>query len=129
MITSRRRFAVIVSALLTSSAAAAERPLKGDEINALLNGNTVVGVSAGDKSEWKQYFYASGETVYRGGTEPPSSGNWQVKGDQFCSQWPPRDGWSCYDVTGDLDATPRTITWISGGGTKYPGAVHIGKQM
>ena len=42
----------------------------------------------------KQHFYASGRTLYDAGT--PSWGYWQVRGDKYCSQWPPADDWDCY---------------------------------
>jgi hypothetical protein len=44
----------------------------------------------------QQQFNADGTTPY----ENPeiSHGQWRVTGDQYCSQWPPSDRWSCYDV-------------------------------
>ncbi len=44
----------------------------------------------------RQQFNADGTTIY----ESPdiSHGQWRVTGDQYCSQWPPSDRWSCYDV-------------------------------
>jgi hypothetical protein len=118
--------AFVVLAALAGQAAAAERPLKGPEIEALLNNVTAIGQN--DKGEWRQYFEASGFTVYAAGKEPNSAGQWVVRGDQYCSQWPPNDRWSCYVVTGDLDATPKTVTWQSGGGgTAYPARIEPGK--
>ena len=112
--------------LLTLPAVAAERPLKGPEIDVLIKGNTVTGKTA--TGDWKQFFAANGETSYASRGETPSYGSWEVRGDKFCSQWPPEEHWSCYDVTGDLEATPKTITWISGGGKTFPGAVQDGKK-
>lgn len=43
-----------------------------------------------------QDFRASGKTLYNAGED--SWGNWRVQNDQYCSQWPPRDLWDCYDV-------------------------------
>ena len=111
-------------ALLAPSAFAAERPLKGAEIDTLIKGNTVTGQS--DGKGWKQTFTPSGDTIYSGGSRPPSKGLWTIRGDKFCSQWPPSDSWACYAVTGDPDANPKTITWISEGGTRYPGSVKAG---
>jgi hypothetical protein len=119
---------VCVLALLASPALAAERPLKGPEIDALIKGNTVIGENI--NGVWKQVFDANGETTYLAPEKPPSLGTWNVQGDKFCSKWPPNDNFVCYDVTGDLDAKPKTITWISGGnGTKYPGTVQVGKGL
>ena len=118
----------ITAALLATTAVAAERPLKGPEIATLLNDSTVTGQNI--NGIWKQYFNVNGETIYLAPEKPPSIGEWNVKGDQFCSQWPPSDHWVCYAVTGDLDAKPRTITWISGGGgATYPGTVQAGKGL
>lgn len=44
----------------------------------------------------KQHFYASGRTLYDAGR--PSWGYWRTEADQYCSQWPPRNEWSCYGL-------------------------------
>ncbi len=48
-----------------------------------------------------QTFYASGRTFYEAGR--PSWGYWRAEGDQYCSQWPPGDLWTCYDMTASGD--------------------------
>lgn len=48
-----------------------------------------------------QDFRASGRTLYNAGRD--SWGYWAVRGDQYCSQWPPTDGWYCYDVSQNGD--------------------------
>jgi len=48
-----------------------------------------------------QRFYVSGRTLYNAGHD--SWGYWAVRGDQYCSQWPPRDLWECYDLRRDGD--------------------------
>ena len=113
--------------LLVVEARAAERALQGAEINDFLKGNTVTGHS--DKGDWKQYFDAGGDTAYVRGSEPLSRGGWEVRGSKFCSQWPPNPSWTCYTVTGDPAADPRTITWIGDSGARYPGFVHPGNGM
>ena len=128
MIVLRTACLVALTAFLTSSTLAAERPLNGPEIDALIKGNTVTGQNI--NGVWKQFFDANGETTYLAPEKPPSLGEWNVQGDKFCSKWPPNDHWVCYAVTGDLDAKPKTITWIAGGsGTKYPGTVQVGKGL
>ena len=115
-----------LAALLNVPVEAAERALKGAEIAALLKGNTVVGAS--DGKSWKQFFDASGATTYVAGARAPSRGAWSVQGDKFCSQWPPNEKWTCYSVTGDVDANPKTVTWIGDGAT-YPGSVQAGDGL
>ena len=43
-----------------------------------------------------QQFNADGSTTYT--ANRPSKGRWRIDGPQYCSQWPPSDQWSCYDV-------------------------------
>jgi hypothetical protein len=40
-----------------------------------------------------QDFFADGRTLFG-----ESWGRWEVRGDRYCSQWPPSDRWSCYTV-------------------------------
>jgi hypothetical protein len=119
--------AALALAALAGPAAAAERTLTGPEIAQLLAGNTVDGAAAKGRS--LQYFDASGSTTYVGPGEPPSQGRWRVEGDKYCSQWPPSDGWACYDVEGEPEASPPTITWIGASGTRYPGIVMAGRKL
>jgi hypothetical protein len=116
---------LIVAALPATSAA--ERKLTGPEIERLLKDVTVTGDT--DKGSWKQYFSPDGQTTYVGPGEPPSSGNWRVKGDQYCSVWPPSGTWVCYAVEGDPDATPPSVTWVGESGTRYPGTVEKGNTL
>ena len=72
------------------------RPLSGEEIAKVLTDRDLVYANA------KQRFYASGRTLYNAGQD--SWGYWAVRGDQYCSQWPPSDGWDCYDMATDGNA-------------------------
>jgi len=58
-----------------------------------------------------QTFYASGRTLYDAGR--PSWGRWRVQGDQYCSQWPPQDTWTCYDVV--LSADGKRVRFVGQG--------------
>jgi len=44
------------------------------------------------------------------------SAGWQVRGDQYCSQWPPSESWSCYDLAID----DELVTFIGASGTEHP---------
>ena len=72
------------------------RALTGAEIAEALTDQSLVYANA------TQRFYASGRTLYDAGQD--SWGYWAVRGDQYCSQWPPGDQWDCYDmaVAGDI---------------------------
>lgn len=65
-------------------------PLNGAGIMATLADNSLIYSNA------EQQFYASGRTLYNAGQD--SWGYWVVRGDQYCSQWPPADRWDCYDM-------------------------------
>lgn len=92
-----RRFALI--ALLAGPVEAADWvPMDGAAIRAALTGATVR--YSGDTA---QDFRESGRTLYtRKGRD--SWGYWEVRGDRYCSQWPPSELWACYDMARQGDA-------------------------
>ncbi|WP_270729905.1 hypothetical protein [Shimia sp. Alg240-R146] len=109
-----RRIAVGISvfALATGAVSAAEwQALSGEEITRALTDRTLQYENA------TQAFYASGRTLYNAGTD--SWGYWQVRGDQYCSQWPPSGLWDCYDVA----AQGQTVKFISSDGSFSDGIV------
>jgi len=60
-----------------------------------------------------QEFTADGLTTYESrGTV--SAGAWQVEGDRYCSQWPPRDAWDCYDLARSADGLDLRFTGDAG---------------
>ena len=77
------------------------RDLDGPAIQRLLTGRTVDYATA-----W-QDFRASGRTLYNAGQD--SWGYWAVRGDQYCSQWPPSGLWDCYDMQGRGQAGVRFV--------------------
>ncbi|MEP5151846.1 hypothetical protein [Planktotalea sp.] len=85
---------LLVTLLVPAAALAQENEtwtaLDGDQIKEVF-----VGVVLDYPNAW-QDFRASGKTLYNAGED--SWGNWRVESDQYCSQWPPRDLWDCYDV-------------------------------
>ena len=108
-------------------AVSAEEPkLSAAEIEEALAGNTIEGDWAG--RPYKQYFDASGSTIYAEDGRQPSMGRWKadaVKG-AYCSWWEV-SGWACYEV---LDGGPDRIIWVSpGSGEHYPAKVLSGKQL
>jgi hypothetical protein len=66
-------------------------PLNAPEIKTALTARTL----AYDTTATQQ-FNEDGSTLYT--TDHVSSGAWRIDGPQYCSQWPPSDRWSCYDV-------------------------------
>ncbi len=87
-----RRFA-LVAGLWAGAAVAEPVPLSGAEIAEALTEVTLQYDGA-----W-QTFFASGRTLYNAGRD--SWGYWEVRGDAYCSQWPPADGWACYAMARD----------------------------
>lgn len=105
-------------------AEADEKSLSGAEIKSALSGNTAFGNQKG--TAWKQYFDPGGDTLYIAEGSDPSPGRWKVEGDVFCSLWPPRSEWDCYDMTGADD----NVTWIyKGGGDPWPAKIVPGNKL
>lgn len=64
-----------------------------------------------------QVFREGGATVYDNGRA--SEGRWAVRGDQYCSVWPPSDRWACYDMRASSDG--RALTFVAGDGSTTTG--------
>lgn len=109
----RARGALLLVIIFTHPAIAGERKLTGAEITAELNGHVFIGETDGRKTE--QDFMSSGSTMYTDSGNV-SQGLWEVRGNQYCSQWPPHEAWACYDVVED----GQTITFIGSAGNRYP---------
>lgn len=105
---------LLVSLLALSAVAqAADRLLTGAEIAERLSGHTYRHADVTKKVE--QIFHVSGDTYYIEDSAQ-SQGRWEVRGDQYCSQWPPGESWSCYTVAIDGEV----LTFISKNGARYP---------
>lgn len=63
-----------------------------------------------------QIFYLSGKTLYDHGR--PSWGNWTVRGDDYCSEWPPQDGWTCFALERHADGDRLRFVSESGAVTE-----------
>lgn len=102
----------VCTVLLASPAKPADRPLTNAEIADLLPRVVAIG------QDTRQTFSAAGATTYsQGGRD--SYGSWWAEGDQYCSRWPPADGFACYDVRLDeapADGGDPILTWIGDSG-------------
>lgn len=95
-----RRIALAVMALVAwpGLAGSAELwPMTGPQIEQALTGRTLRYYDGA-----RQEFLASGRTRYVKG-EQESWGDWAVRGDRYCSRWPPSDLWACYDMKRLID--------------------------
>ncbi len=86
------RPALGLAVLLPAESLAGEtwQPLDGAGIVAALTDRTLQYDQA-----W-QTFKPTGRTLYNAGQD--SWGYWRVEGGRYCSQWPPSDLWTCYDM-------------------------------
>ncbi|MGB0844751.1 MAG: hypothetical protein ACPGVN_08430 [Alphaproteobacteria bacterium] len=57
------------------------------------------------ESRVTQTFHGDGTTTYISGR--PSLGKWQVRGNKYCSVWPPSESWSCFEIFQD-----QSKSWI-----------------
>ena len=107
---------LFLSVLLLSGAAFAQDiKLSGAEIKTALADHTLQSTREDGKT-WQQIFQKSGVTFYSVGTAQ-SQGFWEVRGDQYCSQWPPNESWACYDMTRDGEM----FSFISASGQRSSG--------
>jgi hypothetical protein len=52
-----------------------------------------------------------------------------VRGNQYCSLWPPAEDWACYDVQLTPDIAPfLSVIWIAGDGSKTASDLFDGDQ-
>jgi hypothetical protein len=109
----RKPASVLMLLLLAGSADAAERKLSGTEIREHLIGHMFR--HADNTKMVMQTFRAEGITYYYEGSAQ-SEGRWDIRGDKYCAQWPPRKGWTCYAVSGG----EAELTFISAAGARYP---------
>lgn len=117
-------FAVTLGLGWTGPAAAEERRLTGAEVSAWINGNTVIGVWAGNA--YKQYFSPEGWTAYDQAGAAVDRGRWWVTDDQYCSNWDV-GGDACYRVLRDGD----TLIWQTSGlfSRRFTAEVVVGNQL
>ncbi len=100
-----RLFALIFAVLPGVLAAEEFQTLTGAEILDALSGHRLEYNNGAS-----QTFDASMYTQYFSGG--PSSGQWAVRDDQYCSVWPPSDLWACYTVERQGDV----IRFVGSGG-------------
>lgn len=104
-----RNLVVSLLLLICGKAYAAEAPLSGADIAALLAERSLYADGV------EQVFRKSGQTFYlQNGSS--SAGSWKVEGDNYCSQWPPNQAWSCYAVLRDGNA----VIFVSRDGKRFP---------
>ncbi|MFA3917795.1 hypothetical protein [Ruegeria hyattellae] len=100
-----RRFALILALAPGILAAEEFRQLTGDEILAALLDRKLAyegGATQTFEPSMQTQYFSSG----------PSTGSWAVRGDQYCSVWPPSDIWACYNIERKGDV----IRFIDAGG-------------
>ncbi|SLN46455.1 hypothetical protein PEL8287_02408 [Roseovarius litorisediminis] len=92
------------------------------QIQELLSGNTIVGTWAG--SNYSQYYFENGRTIYAPEGGRPDEGKWRVRADtnQYDSWWRSTD-WTPYTIVMTNDG----FAWVNGENLE-PFKVLKGKQ-
>jgi hypothetical protein len=119
-----------ISLLVALPISAQAEKLDGPSAEKLLDNTTVYSVPTAENG-WRQSFSKGGQTTYVDAGGQKTYGQWMMRGDKYCSVWPPSDRWVCYEVEGGqtTDGKP-TVTWISGGdGKRYEGVVVSGDHI
>ena len=110
-------------AVCAGSADAQSVKLRGNEIGALLTGNTAVGVWNG--TPYRQYFNADGSTIFAQEGARSARGEWRVEGEEYQSRWPGEEhwnGWFVMEYAGDW-------FWVSKSTPPTPFEVLEGEQL
>ena len=118
--------AALLAVVPALPAGAEPRKLSAAEIEDRLIGNTVEG--EWDGSPYKQFFDASGNTIYVEAGRMSTFGRWKAdpEKDAFCSWWE-NSGEACYEV---LDGGPDAIIWVlPSSGHQFPAKVLPGDQL
>lgn len=99
--------------------------VSGEELQAALGGNTIVGNWVGQ--DYRQFFDLNGDTTYLAEGGPASPGTWRVNvtTGQYESMWPPLPQWDVYDVFRDGDEW----FWTGGGVELSPFTIVEGDQL
>lgn len=110
--------------------AAMADPVPPEAAEALLNDSTVWYLPITPNSP-RQYFNKNGETSYIDAESNKTYGSWLVKGEKYCSIWPPSEHMACYGLETSTDSKGRKlIAFISGGnGKRYEGIIKAGKHL
>ena len=116
--------------MLTGVSIAHGETLTHDQIEPALNDVTLWYEPLSPTSA-RQFFNHNGETPYIDEAGAKTFGRWLVRGDTYCSQWPPSDRYVCYGVERTTDAKGHTvITFLSGGdGKRYTGVAKAGNHV
>jgi hypothetical protein len=125
-----RIFAGLMFFGITISGAAAGEKLTGPQIEAILNDSTAWYLPLEAMSA-RQYFNKNGETPYVDAAGEKTYGTWTIKGDKYCSIWPPSERQVCFEMEkGVLADGTVTFTFVSGGGGKrYEAVFKSGKHI
>ena len=99
--------------------------LSGDEIRALLTGNTAIGRWQGAK--YRQYFGNDGITIYAQEGARSTRGEWRIDNDlqEYQSIWPRDEAWEGWFVMSLGD----TLYWVSRSTPPTPFQILDGQQL
>jgi hypothetical protein len=108
-----RMFGMVVGLVLIAGSAGAEQGwarLKGAEAKLALSARSVIYEDGSS-----QDFRADGGTTYT--ADAPTLGHWEVRGDEYCSVWPPSDRWACYGLERSADGLDIRFVAADGSAT------------
>ena len=116
----------LIGLLITASPLAAQSiKLQAHEIDALLRGNTAVGIW--DGNSYRQFFDPDGSTIYAQKDARPTVGKWRVdpRSHEYQGIWPNDtewEGWFVMEYAGDF-------YWVSKSTPPTPFKILEGQQL
>ena len=121
---------VLLALLCMVTGAQAGETMKGADVEATLNNTTAYYLPLSAISA-RQYFNKNGETIYIDTAGATTIGSWLVRGDAYCSVWPPSEHYVCYPIEKSTGADGKDVyTFVSGGGgTRYDSVLGKGNVV
>jgi hypothetical protein len=83
-----KKFVALLGLLLVSGMASAAAPLSGDQIKALLAGNSAAGFADALGKNYTAYYAEDGKLVQDLGKGKRRQGTWKITDNNFCTQFP-----------------------------------------
>ena len=120
----RALLSLLAACLMPAPLAAQEAGLTAAEIEAMLRGNTAVGVWAG--TPYRQWFAEDGDTIYAPKGQRSTRGKWRVNAEaDLYESWWSGDLWEAYGVVRDGDV----LYWTDPAGERHAFEMVEGQQL
>ena len=118
----QRTLLMLIGLTIPLPAAAQEVRMMGGQIETMLSGAYVVGIG------FNQRFFAPKNKKWPAGTTYDEGGNltfgkWEVRGNRYCSVWPPNATWACYTMFKRDHDGKTDLIWVDDANRRFVGTL------